>query len=526
MGVSSGGLLGAAASGAGAFAGSALGGLFSGAAGSSASSSSAASAGGLFGSASSSNQSSGVASSGLLSSAGFGGSASSGASPGGFFTIGASTGGSVGGLLGGASTSTGGSLFSSTTSGGAGAGLFGGAASSGGVASPFGGAAASSGISGGLFGGCAASSGGAGAGLFGGGAAGSAPAGGLFGGGTAASSSGGLFGNAGASATESGSSFSSFGGAAFGAAPASSEGAGDAPEAIKAQEDRLRQLFKSVDTGGSGKINKRELILACKKDAGLHKCWLPLKDGTRDRFEEVFQGIDGNDDREISLDEFLTLFQKVTGRTAEVTKRPASAKRHSGLSGLTADVVAAEEQRPVRISNWKHRDVITDLFDSWDVRLRAQAKQVDAVTSKALAVDNEVTANVPLVRSIRKDQAELKADLEVAENSVHQIWEQQDGVLNLLAGLKESLGLSTVPAEEMEHSSRNENRVRGLEAQLEELTRQVRGLALETEEFQASRYVGPLDRVAYVLDAHSSELDLVQERLDAAERRLRDVTSI
>lgn len=149
-----------------------------------------------------------------------------------------------------------------------------------------------------------------------------------------------------------------------------------------------------------------------------------------------------------------------------------------------------------------------------------QAREFEAVTLKALDMDTEIAANAALVQTIRKDQANLQSKLEVADSTVHLIWEQQEALGDLLSGLQESFELAPLLVEGERHS-RSERRAASLETQLEELSRQVRALADEAAVFKAVQYSRPLERVAHVLDAHSSELDSVQERIDAAERRLR-----
>merc|ERR1712129_406458 len=128
-------------------------------------------------------------------------------------------------------------------------------------------------------------------------------------------------------------------------------------------------------------------------------------------------------------------------------------------------------------------------------------------TTKALAVDTEITRNAEQVHTLRQDQSELRAQLEVADQSVHQIADQQSALQSLLSGLEDNLDLK-LPTKD------TDGRASRLETQLDELTRQVRELASETAAFQTSKYARPIDRVAHVLDAHSSELDSVQARLD------------
>ena len=96
-------------------------------------------------------------------------------------------------------------------------------------------------------------------------------------------------------------------------------------------EAQLRALFDTIDKDGSGEINKRELIIALRKDASVCEALgLPAhirqEDGTREMFERVFQSIDQSSDNLISWSEFLGHFmvagamRKDTGeRAPEIT---------------------------------------------------------------------------------------------------------------------------------------------------------------------------------------------------------------
>lgn len=80
-------------------------------------------------------------------------------------------------------------------------------------------------------------------------------------------------------------------------------------------EARLREVFVSCDAGGDGKVNKRELILACRKSESIATFFgLPVhirqEDGSRDAMEALFQGMDVNSDHEVTWVEFKNFFQQ------------------------------------------------------------------------------------------------------------------------------------------------------------------------------------------------------------------------
>merc|ERR1712070_715961 len=104
--------------------------------------------------------------------------------------------------------------------------------------------------------------------------------------------------------------------------------------------------------------------------------------------------------------------------------------------------------------------------------------------------------------------------------------DQQDALEQLLTGLQSALegklpAASGANSADLNSNSKPEARAKGLGVQLDELDRQVKDLTEEARNFQATRYSEPLVRVGHVLDAHSSELDAIEERVHAAFHRLR-----
>jgi len=172
---------------------------------------------------------------------------------------------------------------------------------------------------------------------------------------------------------------------------------------------------------------------------------------------------------------------------------------------------------------------VLELFRDWEERINAQTKNCQALTTKALEADSEVCANAAKVEELTSMQAEIRCKQEVADHSLQLVWEQQDLLEELFAGLQDSLGVRLPGGLSLagaatggtdEGMSRSEHRAQALDAQLNELQQQVEQLALETDTFSTVQYKKPFDRVVHLLDAHTSELDSIQERVVAAERRL------
>lgn len=82
---------------------------------------------------------------------------------------------------------------------------------------------------------------------------------------------------------------------------------------------KLREMFAHVDQDDSGQLNRAELILQLRKDKALRQLLnMPAKihDTDREDFEKVFQGMDIDDDRAVSLEEFeqyITTYMSKSG---------------------------------------------------------------------------------------------------------------------------------------------------------------------------------------------------------------------
>jgi len=212
-----------------------------------------------------------------------------------------------------------------------------------------------------------------------------------------------------------------------------------------------------------------------------------------------------------------------------------SAHGGPGLADTGAPVVAspyaakrgALQQQPATAKLSKdEQQQVNSLLQAWESRLWEQARSFESLATEALAADAEVAKAAAMAKDLGREQADLQAKQKVAATSMDQIWEQQEALGALLAGLEETLQLGPkATAEDGKWSEKAEQRSQTVSAQLEEMSRQVDLLAEETRDFQAARYSQPLDRVAHILDAHSSELDAVQARLEATELRLNALAS-
>jgi Ca2+-binding EF-hand superfamily protein len=119
------------------------------------------------------------------------------------------------------------------------------------------------------------------------------------------------------------------------------------------KEDRLRDIFARADRNGDGNLTRSELILRLRKDTELAALLqLPQRvgDDERDVFEAVFQGMDQDDDRAITSEEFVAFFMSFKSefeRAATPDSRPSTAATSSDLLAL-ADGNAEAEPQPER----------------------------------------------------------------------------------------------------------------------------------------------------------------------------------
>lgn len=165
----------------------------------------------------------------------------------------------------------------------------------------------------------------------------------------------------------------------------------------------------------------------------------------------------------------------------------------------------------------EHRK-INDLLRVWEERIQKQAQHFESYSTQVLQVDTEIIANFGKIRALRGEHMVLKTRQEAVDQSIQQIWDQQDSLGRLLVGLQEALSQKQ-PADARD-SSRTHQKAKGLSVQLDELDRQVEELSKETTAVQAALYSEPLTTVVRVLDAHANALDAIQQQVDSTSARL------
>ena len=115
----------------------------------------------------------------------------------------------------------------------------------------------------------------------------------------------------------------------------------------------IRVLFDEVDKDGDGCINVREMIIGLRKlpDLAALLC-LPQRvsqeDGTRDALVAVFQGMDKNDDRDITWDEFLEWFLEMRAKNSNVNNNSGAAASGGSSGHQRIDTVAQSALVPLK----------------------------------------------------------------------------------------------------------------------------------------------------------------------------------
>lgn len=129
-------------------------------------------------------------------------------------------------------------------------------------------------------------------------------------------------------------------------------------------EKRLRDVYNYIDADGAGTIDRLKLVKACRESRDVAEfLGLPQQicqeDGSLDQLEKLFQGLDPNDNRVVSWDDFQTFFQKldvgdsVVARSSEAPLLQTAEQPWPPLSRLGGDSeqsspLIKEEQRQHR----------------------------------------------------------------------------------------------------------------------------------------------------------------------------------
>lgn len=191
----------------------------------------------------------------------------------------------------------------------------------------------------------------------------------------------------------------------------------------------------------------------------------------------------------------------------------------------------------------EHRKV-SDLLRLWEERVQRQAQHFETFASQVVHFDTEIIANAAKIKALTNEHAQLKARQDTVDQSIQQIWDQQDSLSRLLSSLQDALQTPAPQAHADEAAGttfgalvgyagpsstppvRAHLRAQALTLQLDELDRQAEDLARETGNVQSVLYTEPLTTVVRVLDAHASALDSLQAQVGGLAQRLRTVETL
>merc|ERR1712060_61542 len=160
----------------------------------------------------------------------------------------------------------------------------------------------------------------------------------------------------------------------------------------------------------------------------------------------------------------------------------------------------------------------------WEEEIHKQAEHFEAFATQILQVDTEIIANAANIKQLQKEHGQLKSRQDTVDQSILQIWEQQDALGNLLEGLQKALQ-PALPDEAVggQPPTKAHQLAQLLTMQLDKLDQQAEDLARETETVQSTLYAEPLTTVVRVLDAHASALEAMQEQVGSVSQRLKTI---
>lgn len=199
-------------------------------------------------------------------------------------------------------------------------------------------------------------------------------------------------------------------------------------------DEPLRELFASMDKNQDGTVNRREMIIACRKDPQVREyLGLPksFKQGSEEhtRFEEVFQGLDADDSREVTIEEFVRSMDQRRSEANETyddteaqateaspTVAPSqSVQKKSRWSGIKAHAkgLLPRDKEGIRSLPGKHvREAADDLATNTAISQSGEAISRDAYGMKVATADVATLQVAQLVAAAKKGTT---SDIEAAE---------------------------------------------------------------------------------------------------------------
>ena len=165
----------------------------------------------------------------------------------------------------------------------------------------------------------------------------------------------------------------------------------------------------------------------------------------------------------------------------------------------------------------EHRKV-EELLRNWEERITAQSTQFARFADQVLQVDTSIIANAGKLRDLSQDTAALRVKQETVDQSIKQLYEQQDSLANLLQGIQDALAARGPPGSR--EGTATHSKAVMLATQLDEMDKQIETLTKETSTVQEQFYSSPLSTVVQILNHHGNSLDAIEGQADALTKRI------
>ncbi len=85
------------------------------------------------------------------------------------------------------------------------------------------------------------------------------------------------------------------------------------------------------------------------------------------------------------------------------------------------------------------------MLRNWEERITSQSTQFARFADQVLQVDTSIIANAGKLRDLSQDTAALRSKQETVDQSIKQLYEQQESLANLLQGIQDALASRGTP---------------------------------------------------------------------------------
>ena len=158
---------------------------------------------------------------------------------------------------------------------------------------------------------------------------------------------------------------------------------------------QCEEAFRLIDKNGDGVLSRIEVIQACRNDGEVARLLrlpqqIKQEDGSRDRFEEIFQMMDIDDSKEVDLQEFQTFWiQHVLPHLwAEVTATPAFLRDdHEEAAPASEEPVKEAADSDDAVEEKKEEHHLKGASDDLRLSLSPRDKDAEALAPSCSSVE-------------------------------------------------------------------------------------------------------------------------------------------